>query len=142
MKTSQTIMIVEDEIALNDAYTTILEKSGYQVLRAYDGDEALLALENVKPTVILLDLRMPNVGGIEFLRRYPLAHDPSVHIIVFSNLDTQTEIQQAYELGAERYMLKAWASPKDLVRLIEETLHSAHDLPKLTGLSDSSKAQG
>lgn len=43
-------------------------------------------------------------------------------MIVFSNLDTQKEIDEAYKLGAHKYMLKAWASPKELVRFVKETL--------------------
>lgn len=125
MKKAATILIVEDEKTLNEAYATILGKEGYRVLSAYDGEEALSILKKSKPDVILLDLRMPNVDGIEFLRRYKStkpASGTASQIIVFSNLDMQKEIDQAYELGANKYILKAWASPKELVRLIKDTL--------------------
>lgn len=125
MKKAATILIVEDEKTLNEAYATILGKEGYRVLSAYDGEEALSILKKAKPDVILLDLRMPNVDGIEFLRRYKStkpASGTASQIIVFSNLDMQKEIDQAYELGANKYILKAWASPKELVRLIKDTL--------------------
>lgn len=118
-----TILIVEDEKTLNDAYTTILTKENYTVLSAHDGEEALTILKKSTPDVILLDLRMPNVDGIEFLKRYKvltLSNKP--HIIVFSNLDMQKEIDQAYELGANKYILKAWASPKELVRLVADAV--------------------
>jgi CheY-like chemotaxis protein len=122
-----TVLIVEDEQALNDAYQTILRKEGFTVYAAFDGTEALELCRTIEPDVILLDLRMPEMGGIAFLEQYdaPEQH-PNVQIIVFSNLDTQAEINEAYKLGAQRYMLKAWASPKELVKLIQDTLDSAN----------------
>ncbi len=120
---SQKILVVEDEPALNEAYQIILRKEAYEVFGAYDGDEALELTKTLEPDLILLDLRMPKVSGIEFLRKYQLetAH-PKVKVIVFSNLDTQKEIDEAYQLGAQRYILKAWASPNELVKLVKETL--------------------
>lgn len=119
----KTILIVEDEKPLNEAYQTILKKEGYNVLFAFDGDEALEITKTTEPDLILLDLRMPHVGGIEFLKKYqPGKNHPKVKVVVFSNLDTQSEIDQAYELGAQKYMLKAWASPKELARLVKESL--------------------
>lgn len=117
------ILVIEDEPALNDAYQVILQKEGYDVATAFDGDAALELAKTFKPHLILLDLRMPKVGGITFLKRYqaPTKH-PTVKIVVFSNLDTQKEIDEAYQLGAQRYMLKAWASPNELVKLVKETL--------------------
>lgn len=120
---SPTILIVEDEQTLNDVYKTILEKEGFTVFVAFDGSEALEICKTTEPDLILLDLRMPKVGGISFLQQYqPSTKHPDVQIIVFSNLDTQTEINDAYSLGAHRYMLKAWASPKELVKLVRDTL--------------------
>lgn len=117
------ILIVEDERALNEAYQMVLEAEGYNIFAAYDGEEALDMTKDMEPDLILLDLRMPKVGGIEFLKKYePSDKHPNVKIIIFSNLDTQSEIDEAYKLGAQKYILKAWASPKELVRLVEEVL--------------------
>lgn len=121
MKTK--ILIVEDEIALSDAYVLILTSKGYETAVAYDGSEALKKVKTFKPELILLDLRLPRIGGIEFLERYELKKlHPDVKVIVFSNLDSQKEIDAAYNLGAERYILKAWASPNELVKLVSDTL--------------------
>lgn len=117
------ILIVEDEQVLNEAYELILKKENYDVKVAYDGQQALELVENMSPDLILLDLRMPRVSGIEFLSKYDLPKKhPRVKVIVFSNLDTEKEIDQAYSLGAHKYMLKAWASPKELVKLVSSTL--------------------
>ena len=117
------ILIVEDEQVLNEAYELILKKEGYDVKVAYDGQQALDIANDISPDLILLDLRMPRVSGIEFLSKYELTKKhPKVKVIVFSNLDTEKEIDQAYSLGAHKYMLKAWASPKELVKLVNNTL--------------------
>jgi CheY-like chemotaxis protein len=117
------ILIVEDELVLNEAYQILLEKEGYDVSVAHDGQEALDITEKLEPDLILLDLRMPRVSGIQFLQAYNLKEKhPKVKVVVFSNLDTQKEIDEAYSLGAQKYMLKAWASPKELIRLVEEML--------------------
>ncbi len=119
----QTILVVEDEKALHDAYVMILKKEGYTVLSAFDGEEALSVASTNDIDLVLLDLRMPKVNGIEFLKAYDLASQAKPPtVIVFSNLDMQEEIDEAFSLGATKYMLKAWASPKELVKLVKDNL--------------------
>ena len=119
------ILVVEDDAALNDAYKVILETAGYNVRTAFNGEEALKLVAEEEPTIIFLDLRMPVMDGIGFLRAYqPKEKHPEVNIIVFSNYDMQREVDEAYELGAQRYVLKAWASPSALKKIVEDTLGS------------------
>lgn len=118
-----TVLVVEDESALSEAYQLILQQSGYTVKVAFNGQEALEVTENFEPDVILLDLRMPKMDGIEFLRNYDLTKHKDVKVIVFSNYDMQKEIDEAYKLGATRYMLKAWASPRELLQIVENALN-------------------
>jgi CheY-like chemotaxis protein len=122
-KNQKTILVVEDENMLNEAYQVILSSGGYNVLSAYDGKAALEQLEKESVDVVLLDLRMPVLDGIGFLEAYqPLTRTDAPKIIVFSNFDMQKEIDQAYALGADKYMLKAWASPKELLQLVKNLL--------------------
>ncbi len=115
------ILVVEDEKVLNSAYQTILEKTGYDVRVAYDGNEALEILKEYQPDTILLDLKMPNLDGIGFLKKYKeMDVEKRSKIVLFSNFDLQQEIDEAYNLGADKYVLKAWASPKDLLKIIQE----------------------
>jgi len=117
------VLIVEDEKTLSDAYSMILEQAGHEIRVAHDGTEAITATEAEEPELILLDLRMPNMNGVEFLRTYDLKNKhPDVRVIVFSNYDMQDEIDEAYNLGADRYVLKAWASPKELLQLVDNAL--------------------
>lgn len=116
------VLIVEDDRALHNAYRTILEGEKYQVLSAYNGQEALDLLKTETPDIILLDITMPKMNGIEFLEHFDNPHD--IKICVFSNLDSEKDINRVYELGAHRYILKAWASPQELVKLVKDTLAS------------------
>lgn len=121
MKNKPVILIIEDDIALNDAYVTILGLQYENVYTAFNGEEALQVAEQHTPDIIFLDLRMPVMDGIGFLEKYQLKQNhPDVHVVVFSNYDMQAEVDKAYELGAERYVLKAWASPKELLKIVED----------------------
>lgn len=119
----KSILIVEDEPELADAYFSLLSQVGYNVAVAHNGKEALEKAETHQPELILLDLRMPVMDGVEFLEKYDLKNEhPKVKVIVFSNYDMQDEIDDAYRLGADRYVLKAWASPKELLQIVKNTL--------------------
>lgn len=120
-KIPKNILVVEDDASLNEAYKMILESSGHNTRTAYDGKEALRMVGEQEPDIIFLDLRMPVMDGIEFLKEYqPKKLHKHVKVIVFSNYDMQQEVDEAYELGAERYVLKAWASPKELLKLVDD----------------------
>lgn len=121
MKNKPAILIVEDDITLNEAYMTILKTVYSNVYSAFNGEDALVAAEQHNPAIIFLDLRMPVLDGIGFLEKYqPKEKHPEVCTIVFSNYDMQAEVDKAYELGAERYVLKALATPSALLKIVNE----------------------
>lgn len=117
------ILIVEDEWMIADACRMILEAEGYEVAVVNEGQQALDFLKEKVPNIILLDLRMPVMDGLEFLRQVDLLKNfPDLPVIVFSNYDVQKDVDEAYSYGATRYILKAWASPKELAKVVKETL--------------------
>lgn len=118
------VLIVEDDTALNDAYKMILGASGtFDASSAFNGREALdLIKNNGDPDVILLDLHMPVMTGIEFLREYQPSNHPDTTVVVFSNYDAHKDIDEAHELGIDRYVLKARIAPRDLLHLINGVL--------------------
>lgn len=117
------ILIVEDEKMLADAFQMILEKAGHTVGVAFNGEEGLATADKLKPDLILLDLLMPVLDGIGFLKRYKIEKKhPNVKVIIFSNLDMQKEAEEAFSLGASKYVLKAWATPKTLNNIVDEEL--------------------
>jgi len=117
------ILIVEDEKMLADAFQMILEKAGHDVAVAFNGEEGLATAKKHKPELILLDLLMPVKDGLGFLKDYSLKEKhPAVKVIIFSNLDMQKEAEEAFTLGASKYVLKAWATPKTLNNIVNEEL--------------------
>lgn len=116
------ILIVEDDVDLNKAYRMIMASAGHDVSSATNGEEALALIESgLNPDIIFLDLRMPVMDGIGFLKQYDVsAHHATV--VVFSNYDAQEEVDEAFSLGAHRYVLKARAAPKELLRIISNII--------------------
>jgi CheY-like chemotaxis protein len=125
------ILVVEDDKALNKAYKLILEHHGHKVKTAFDGAKALDKLENFKPDLILLDILMPQHSGIDFLKDYDLANKhPDVTVVVFTNLENAPEIDQAFELGVKKCVIKAWTPPQGLVKVIDGVLKESKKKPK------------
>ncbi|MBA3758114.1 response regulator [Candidatus Saccharibacteria bacterium] len=108
---------------LNKAYRIILEKNGHKVEATTNGQEALDAVKRFKPKVILLDLLMPKMGGIEFLRKYDaIKLNKNVKVVVLTNLGKEESIQEAMDLGAYKYIIKAHSSPGDLANLVNHLI--------------------
>jgi CheY-like chemotaxis protein len=117
------ILIIEDEKSLNQAYETVLNKAGHDVKAVANGQEALEAFSEQVPELVLLDLRMPKMNGVEFLKKLkPADNYPKTKIVIFSNYDDQSEIDAAFKHGANRYILKAWSTPQDLTKTVREVL--------------------
>lgn len=120
------ILIVEDDADLNNAYSLILTKEKHTIASAFNGDQALEKLRSFQPDLILLDLLMPIKSGIEFLKEYDVVHKhPSVKVLMFTNLEHASEIHEAFRLGADQCVIKAWTAPKGLVTVVHDVLVAA-----------------
>jgi len=118
-----TILIVEDDTDLNAAYKMILEREKHTVKSAFNGQEALELLKSFEPDLILLDLLMPIMGGLEFLQNYELQkRHPNVKVLIFTNMENSPEVSEAYKLGAHRCIIKSWTAPQNLSRVISDAL--------------------
>lgn len=118
----QKILIVEDEDLLSSAFTIILETDGYKVTVARDGSEALKAIPDFKPDLILLDLLMPRMGGVEFLEKYVPSVGIVPPIVVLSNLHDNEIITQVKKIGAKDYVVKSQMTPDKLSTLVKKYL--------------------
>lgn len=118
------ILIVEDDKDLNNAYKIILQNEGHDVISVFNGQEALEALKDFEPQLILLDLLMPVMGGLEFLQQYDLASHKDVRVLIFTNMENSPEVNEAYSLGAHRCIIKSWTAPQNLTHVIDEALET------------------
>ncbi len=116
------ILIVEDDQDLNQAYQLILKREGHEVSSATNGEEALKKATASQPDLILLDLLMPIMGGLEFLKKYDLSKHANVKVLIFTNMENSPEVAEAYNLGAHRCIVKSWTAPQHLAQVINEAL--------------------
>jgi len=118
------ILIVDDEKLLTDAYRMVLVRAGYDVKVANDPRKGLELAALGKPDLIFLDMLMPDLNGVEFVKELnakKLAHKPL--IVAFSNIDNPEVIAAAKKIGAAKYLLKVDYIPRQLAEI-------AHDLLK------------
>jgi DNA-binding response OmpR family regulator len=112
------VLCIEDEHFIGELYKRALTKSGYQVTLIADGEEALKAAETDQYDIILLDLMIPSLTGIEILRAL---RDPKrknqIHakIIITTNLEQREDIREDIEHQADGYLVKAELTPHELV---------------------------
>lgn len=111
------ILIVEDEKPLQDVYKLILQSHGYETLIAGNGVEALEHLKNSKPRLILLDINMPRMNGLEFMKEFVKLKAQST-VVVLSNMSYSDLIDEVMELGAVEKITKAKTGPAELVGIV------------------------
>lgn len=117
------VLIVEDNESLRLAYSSFLEQEGFTVTAASRVKEALEYLATNTPDIILLDMLMPEMNGLELLQQYDVLNThKDVRVIAFSNLTEPRIEQEALSLGVSLYMTKAMATPKELVERINGLL--------------------
>jgi CheY-like chemotaxis protein len=112
------ILLVEDEPILRETYEMILSTQPYLCDFAENGKVALQMCKNKKYDLILLDIMMPEMNGIEFLEHVENIDDIKSKVIVMSNLSAGKEISRARELGVRNSILKADTSPKQLISIV------------------------
>ncbi len=117
-KTETTILIIEDDTELLNLIKSILEDEGFKVLKALNGIEALNIIENILPTIILLDLRMPMMGGAEFINKLVATGKRDyVTIILFTAEHRAKDF--AENLGADDCLIKPF-NLMDLFKVIQK----------------------
>jgi len=119
------ITIIEDEEVLSQMYAGKLRREGYQVQTSADGETGLTQVLREPPDLILLDIMMPNMNGVEVLNR--LAQHPELahtKIVVLTNIDSPETGDEVRRLGAADYLLKADMTPEELSNRIKEWVRS------------------
>lgn len=120
--TRKIVIVVDDEPDTTEMFAEMIRLSGHQVLKSYGGTPAIGLISNVKPDVVLLDIMMPDLSGLEvlrFIRRDPrLQHIP---VIVATVKGLPSDIQAGLEAGATVYLTKPVAF-EDLRKAIEDVV--------------------
>lgn len=119
MATSRTVLVIEDEPALSDAIKYSLERDGYDVYVADDGLTGLELIRTHNPDVVLLDLMLPSLSGLDVLRT--LRTRSSVPVIIVTAKDGEGDKVAGLELGADDYVTKPF-SMRELVARVGANL--------------------
>lgn len=127
------ILLVDDEISLLELYTLTFVNEGFSVNTAADGKEAIEKAKKFQPDIILLDIMMPVMNGLDAL--IALKNDPqtrNIIVVVATNLSDQIEEKKAIEAGALKYILKSDYVPSQLVALVKKSL----EVPKASSFQE------
>ena len=118
--TQKKVLLVDDDPLIIRMYEHKLTQEGYKVVLAFDGEKAIIAAKEEKPDIILLDLMMPKMNGVDalkFLRKEP--DTKKIPVMILTNLgDDNRYVKLLDELGAEEYLVKAEISLKELAEKV------------------------
>jgi len=123
---AKSVLIVEDEGAMQRALKNKLENAGYSVMTAADGTEALEQMRSGKPDLVLLDLIMPKLDGISVLREVKADEAlKAIPVIILTNLSSGDKVAEAMQLGTFDFLVKANYSLDDVLGKVQERIGDA-----------------
>lgn len=117
------VLCVEDEHFISELYNRALTKAGYDVTVMLDGQNGLKAAQTDAYDIILLDLMVPTMTGIEVLRHLRNPNEtPKLHskIIITTNLEQREDVRADIERQADGYLVKAEITPRELVEFLDK----------------------
>ncbi len=125
------ILIADDDVNVHQSLNAYFKREGYQILSAYDGEEALSFVRKWRPDIVLLDIMMPRMDGLTVCRE--ARKDSNVPIIMLTAKGDEFDKLLGLELGADDYITKPF-SPREVVARIKAVLRRIHEM------QDSSKS--
>lgn len=133
--TATSILVVDDEPQIVEVLERYLNDEGYVVHKAYDGIAAVRVAADEKPSLILLDLKLPGMNGYEVFRE--IRNGSSVPIIMLTSRGEEVDRVVGLELGADDYITKPF-SPREVVARIKAVLRRSQSQPGLARVSEDS----
>ena len=124
---SKKILVIDDEPKIVEICKDYLVKAGFEVVHAYDGSTGLVLAQRLQPDLVVLDLMMPDMDGLDVCRE--LRHDSNVPIIMLTARVEEADKLIGLELGADDYMTKPF-SPRELVARVRTVLRRGSANPQ------------
>lgn len=119
-------LVVDDEVALADVVASYLRRENFEVRLAYDGHRALTLAREVDPDVVILDIGLPGVDGIEVCRQLRVFSD--AYVVMLTARDTEVDTIVGLSVGADDYVTKPF-SPRELVARVRAMLRRPRRVP-------------
>jgi len=122
----KSILLVDDDLTLREMYSERLKAEGFSVEMARDGEEALRKATDLKPNLILLDVMMPKINGLDVLKRLKEQPDTGeIPVIVLTALIQDREKMESITRGADDYIVKSETMPGDVIAKIHAVLEKS-----------------
>jgi len=117
------ILIIEDEKIMLNLLRDKLEREGYDVSIAHNGEEGLEKMKEVSPDIILLDIIMPKMGGFEVMEEMAKSEKlKNIPVIVISNSGQPVELEKVKNLGARDWLIKTEFDPQEVLQKVKKQL--------------------
>src|ERR1017187_4336023 len=134
------ILIIEDNQIVANVYRNKFAVENYQTEVALDGETGLKTMRTFQPDIIILDLMLPKMSGVDVIKQIRAEADfAKLPIIVFSNTYLTNLIQEAWKAGANKCLSKASCSPKEVLDLVRVTIGDSGTMPPRRAAEDASE---
>lgn len=121
----KTILLVEDDTFVSDIYNVRLKQEGFEVIITQNGLEAIKELKKNIPDLILLDMIMPYLNGLETLKKIKASPEwEKIPVMLLTNLSEKDKIEEALRLGANDFLIKSHFTPSEVVEKVKVLLKS------------------
>ncbi|MBI9091700.1 MAG: response regulator [Desulfobacterium sp.] len=130
-KPAPLVLLIEDEISIRNSLTIFLEDYGFDTQEAEDGKDGLAMIQAIDPDIVLCDLRMPGMDGMEVLATVQQIR-PGLPVIIISGTSLGEEIEEAIKMGAFAYIVKPIVDLTELLDKIQQALEAkSHQNPEI-----------
>ena len=120
-----TILIIEDDFFIRELYDRQFTKDGYRVETSEDGPDGLVKASQIKPDLILLDIMLPKLNGLDLLRTLKSKDETKdIPVILLTNLGQESVIKEGFEYGAESYLIKSAYTPSQIIEEVKNFLEA------------------
>ena len=135
------VLIIEDNQIVANVYRNKLVVDGYQAEIALDGETGLRLMQTFRPDVMITDLTLPKMSGVEIIKKVRDSADfAKLPIIVFTNTYLTNLIQEAWKAGATKCLSKASCSPKEILDIVRNTIGDSGTMPRSPKTQSSAAA--
>lgn len=124
MTDKKKIMIVEDDVFIRDIYQVKFSQEGFEVITAEDGIKALEMLKEVTPDIIMLDIIMPYMNGVEVLKKIKSDEKfKNIPVVMLTNISEKEKVDEGMDLGIVDYIIKSHFTPSEVLAKINSLLN-------------------
>lgn len=124
----KSVLLVDDDLTLREMYSEQLKAEGFEVITAKDGEEALAQAKENRPNIILLDIMMPKINGLDVLKQLKEGSETKdIPVIVLTALIQDRERMESITRGADDYIVKSEIMPGEVIEKIKAVLERPKD---------------